>query len=70
MFNQNTPLHNVYTSMTCTCAQCQQERNASTVILPHLTKLIPKVTITEVITFTAIDAETGARVTYNWSVQR
>ena len=70
MLNRITPIHNAYTSMTCPCAQCQQARNASTAMLPRINKPVPKVALTEIITFTAIDAETGARVTYNWSVQR
>ena len=69
MFNTTTPIHNAYTSMTCECAQCQQARNAPTAILSHPDKPTQaKVTITEI--FTAINAETGARVTYHWSVQR
>ena len=69
MFNEYTHLHNVYTTMTCPCAQCQNERNAQTAFLPRLDKPAPReIMITEIVT--AINAETGARVTYHWPVLR
>lgn len=69
MFDTTTPFHEIYTSMACSCAQCQQTRNAPTTILPRLDKLASaSVVITEI--FTAINAETGARVTYHWPIRR
>lgn len=69
MSNQNTPLHSIYTSMTCPCEQCQQARNAPTALLPHLDKpASTPVVIVEI--FTAIDAETGAKITYRWPIRR
>lgn len=69
MLYQHTRIYSDHNSMTCSCAQCQHARNASTAILPRLAQSAPvDVRITEI--FTPIDAETGARVTYYWPVQR
>jgi hypothetical protein len=69
MFKPNTPLHSVYTSMTCPCAQCQQERNAQTAILPRLRQPAPNEgIIAEIVT--AINSETGEKVTYYWPIRR
>jgi hypothetical protein len=64
-----TPLHSIYTNTTCPCEQCQQGRNAQTAILPRFDRPAPtSLNIVEI--FTAIDAETGGRVTYYWPIQR
>jgi hypothetical protein len=69
MLNSTTPIHSIYTSMVCPCEQCQQARNAQTAILPHLDKPTPtNAFIAEIVT--AINAETGERVTYYWPIRR
>lgn len=63
MFNPNTPIHMIYTNMTCPCSQCQKERNAPTAMLPRLAKSASQdIMIAEIVTY--IDSETGLRETY------
>ena len=69
MLNRTTPLHEIHTSMTCPCAQCQQARNAQTAVLPRFNQpTSADRMLFEVVT--AIDSETGKQTTYYWPIHR
>lgn len=70
MFNPNTPFYMIYTSMTCPCSQCQQERNAPTAILPRIEKQTHEreIIIAEIVT--CIDSENGMCETFYRPIQR
>jgi len=69
MFNVNTPIHMAYTSITCPCAQCENDRNRQTARLPRLTKPDPRDrTIYERVT--VINSETWKRTVYYWPIRQ
>lgn len=61
MFNLHTPFYGIHSSMTCTCLQCQHERNAQTAQLENLTRIDGRWKVTQ-----SINSETGERRTYYW----
>jgi len=69
MYNTTTPIHNIHSTIVCSCPQCEQERNAVTGLLPRFDRPTPtEGIIAEIVT--AINAETGEKVTYYWPIPR
>jgi hypothetical protein len=67
MLYRNTKIHSNHNSMICSCEQCQQARNVSTAILPHLDKQTStNAFIAEVVV--GIDSETGRKRVYFWPI--
>jgi hypothetical protein len=65
----HTRIYNNHHSMICPCMQCQQARNAQTVLLPHRNNLVPvQAFVAEMVV--AIDAETGRKRVYFWPIVR